>query len=162
MSISILFAINESSSSRAAIKYLASLPLLPHEVHIKLIHVLRKPSSGEEMMGKKYMAQQADRYTKMLVRARDQLVEGGFLERNIDIELIADPYETISDGIMDVFKKERYDMVVIGRKKMSKAEEFVLGDPSVKLVRALEETAIVVIGTSRTNSTLHSSRFATP
>ena len=36
-------------------------------------------------------------------------------------------------------------MVVIGRKKMSKAEEFVLGDPSVKLVRALENTAIVVI-----------------
>lgn len=145
MGLSILFAINESASSRAAVKFLASLPLLPEAVGIKLVHVFRKPSSGEEMMGKKYMAQQAERYTEMLTRARDQLVENGFLEQNIEMELVADPYETISDGIMDQFNKGAYDMVVIGRKRMSKAEEFVLGDPSVKLVRALEGTAIVVI-----------------
>lgn len=145
MGISILFAVNESASSRAAVNYLASLPLVPKEVFIRLVHVFRKPSSGEEMMGKKYMAEQADRYRGVLARAREQLVAGGFLEGNIEIELVAEPYETISDGIMDVFKKGTYNMVVIGRKKMSKAEEFVLGDPSVKLVRALEGTAIVVI-----------------
>ncbi|MEW6079374.1 MAG: universal stress protein [Thermodesulfobacteriota bacterium] len=145
MGISILFAVNESASSRAAINYLASLPFVPEEVYIRLVHVFRKPSSGEEMMGKKYMAEQADRYRGVLARAREQLVEGGFLEGNIGIELVAEPYDTISDGIMDVFKKGTYNMVVIGRKKMSKAEEFVLGDPSVKLVRALEGTAIVVI-----------------
>ena len=145
MSLSILFAINESASSRAAVKYLSALPLLPEAVHIKLVHVLRKPSSGEEMMGKKYMAQQPERFMEMLARVRDQLVENGFLEQNIELELVAEPYETISDGIMDLFNKGAYDMVVIGRKKMSKAEEFVLGDPSVKLVRSLEDTAIVVI-----------------
>ena len=145
MSISILFAVNESASSRAAVKYLASLPLIPNEVHIRLVHVFRKPSSGEEMMGKKYMAQQFDRYKGTLAKTRDQLVAGGFAEQNIEMDLVAEPYETISDGIMDVFSRGKYDMVVIGRKKMSKAEEFVLGDPSVKLVRALEETAIVVI-----------------
>ena len=48
-------------------------------------------------------------------------------------------------GIMDLFKKGAYNMVVIGRKRMSKAEEFVLGDPSVKLVRSLEGVAIVII-----------------
>ncbi len=145
MNLSILFAINESASSRAAVKFLASLPLEPEAVRIKLVHVLRKPSSGEEMMGKKYMNQQAERYTETLDRAKDQLVENGFLAENIDIELVAEPYDTISDGIMDKFNNGKYDMVVIGRKKMSKAEEFVLGDPSVKLVRALEGTAIVVI-----------------
>ena len=67
------------------------------------------------------------------------------LEHNIEMELVAEPYETISDGIMDCFKRGKYNMVVIGRKKMSKAEEFVLGDPGVKLVRSLDDTAIVVI-----------------
>jgi hypothetical protein len=143
--ISILFAINESASSRAAVRYLASLPFRPEEVHIRLVHVFRKPSSGEEMMGKKYMAEQADRYRGTLARAREQLVAGGFLESNIEMDLVAEPYDTISDGIMDVFSKGNYHMVVIGRKKMSKAEEFVLGDPSVKLVRSLEGAAVVVI-----------------
>ena len=36
-------------------------------------------------------------------------------------------------------------MVIIGRKRMSKAEEFVLGDISIKLVRALEGVAIVIV-----------------
>jgi hypothetical protein len=36
-------------------------------------------------------------------------------------------------------------MVVIGRKDMSKAEEFVMGDASVKLIRELQGTAVLVI-----------------
>jgi nucleotide-binding universal stress UspA family protein len=38
-------------------------------------------------------------------------------------------------------------MVVIGRRKKSKSEEFVLGDVSVKLVRALEGNAVLVVKT---------------
>ena len=57
------------------------------------------------------------------------------------------PFPTVTDAIIDQFRKHKYDMVVIGRKNMSKAEEFVLGDISVKLVRALGETAILVIKT---------------
>ncbi len=145
MTISILFAVNESASSRAAVAYLSSLPFCADQVYIKLAHLFRKPSSGEELMGKKFMEEQVDRYRTVLEEARDRLVESGFLQENIEIALVHEPYPTISDGIMDLFQKEKYQMVVIGRKKMSKAEEFVLGDPSVKLVRALENTAIVVI-----------------
>lgn len=145
MSISILFAVNDSASSRAAVKYLAGLPFCPDDVRVKLVHVFRKPSSGEELMGKKFMSEQADRYQSVLADARNQLVEGGFPPDNIEMELISDPYPTISDGIMDLFSRDSYDMVVIGRKRMSKAEEFVLGDPSIKLVRSLEGAAIVVI-----------------
>ncbi|MDY6905260.1 MAG: universal stress protein [Thermodesulfobacteriota bacterium] len=145
MSTSILFAVNDSTSSRAAVAYMAALPFCPEDVRVKLVHVFRQPSSGEEMMGKKFMAEQADRYQAVLNDARDKLVEGGFSPENIEMELLTEPYPTISDGIMDLYGKDHYDMVVIGRKKMSKAEEFVLGDPSIKLVRSLEGAAIVVI-----------------
>lgn len=145
MGISILFAVNQSVSSRAAVNYISSLPFCPDDVHIKLVHLFRKPTSGEELMGKKFMNEQVDRYQAVLEQARDQLIEGGFVPNNIELELVKEPYPTISDGIMDLFAKGDYQMVVIGRKKMSKAEEFVLGDPSIKLVRALENTAIIVI-----------------
>ncbi|MFZ5563534.1 MAG: universal stress protein [Thermodesulfobacteriota bacterium] len=143
--ISILFAVNDSASSKAAVAYLAGLPLCPDQIRVRLIHVFRKPSSSEELMGKKFMAEQTARYQAVLDDAKAQLVKGGFLPELIDTELVSDPYDTISDGIMDLFSKGDYNMVVIGRKRMSKAEEFVLGDPSVKLVRSLEGAAIVVI-----------------
>jgi hypothetical protein len=38
-------------------------------------------------------------------------------------------------------------MVIIGRKRMTKAEEFVMGDVSVKLLRELEKMAILVVRT---------------
>ena len=55
------------------------------------------------------------------------------------------PYPTITDGIIDQVGKGRYHLVVIGRKKMSTAEEFVMGDISIKLVRALRGTAVLVV-----------------
>ncbi len=145
MHFSILFAVNESTSSQGAVHYLSALPMCPENIYIKLLHVFRQPSSGEEMMGKKYMAEQVERYQATLDDAKERLVEGGFVADNIETELVTDPYPTISDGIIDQFQKGNYHMVVIGRKRMSKAEEFVLGDPSVRLVRVLEDTAIVVI-----------------
>lgn len=45
---------------------------------------------------------------------------------------------------MDEGNRGSFDMVVIGRKRMTKAEEFVLGDISVKLVRALGAAVLVV------------------
>ena len=68
-----------------------------------------------------------------------------FDREKIDTEIVSDAYQTIADGIIDQINKRNYKMVIIGRKKMSKAEEFVMGDISVKLIRALEGTAVLVV-----------------
>ena len=70
---------------------------------------------------------------------------GEFNAEKIETKMVTEPYATVADGIIDQCKKRAYDIVVIGRKRMSKAQEFVLGDVSVKLVRALEGTAVLVV-----------------
>jgi nucleotide-binding universal stress UspA family protein len=82
-----------------------------------------------------------------LQKAKERLVEDGYAPNEIKIDLVTEPYPTIADGIIDQFHKGDYDMVVIGRKTMSKAEEFVLGDVCAKLIRALEGTAVLVVRT---------------
>ena len=142
---SILVPLSDSVSSRAVVDYLASLAFCPEDWHITLLHLFRKPSASEELMGKKFTNELPARFTSVLEKAKDTLIETGFNPNNIKIELVTDPYETVAEGIIDQFKKQEYDMVVIGRKRMSKAEEFVLGDVSVKLVRALEGAAVLVV-----------------
>jgi len=75
------------------------------------------------------------------------MLKTGLLQQpnNIQVKLITETYPTLADGIIDQYKKNDFDMVVIGRKRMSKAEEFVMGDPSIKLIRALEGASILVI-----------------
>ena len=144
----ILISFNDSVSSRAALDFFIRLAFCKEDTHITLLHILRKPTASEELMGKKFTREQPARFKAVLEKARDRLVENGFNPNNIEIELVTESYATISDGIIDQCKKRSYDMVVIGRKRMSKAEEFVLGDVSMKLIRALEGTAILVVKSS--------------
>ena len=147
MDNSMLVALNDSISSQAVIDFLADLPLCRDEMNVTLIHVYRKPSAVEDLMGQRFTSEQPSRFKKVLEEARDKLVARGFQPERIKIDLVDDPFPTVTDGIIDQFKKHKYDVVVIGRKNMSKAEEFVLGDISVKLVRALGATAVLVVKT---------------
>ena len=145
MATTILVAYSESVASRVMMDFLLSMPLCRDECEVTLLHIFKKPSASEELMGKKFTEEQPTRLLAALQKAKDKLVESGFNPDLIQIELIADPYPTVADGIIDQCKKRGCQMVMIGRKKMSKAEEFVMGDVCVKLVRALEGVAVLVV-----------------
>lgn len=147
MNNSILFSWNDSMSSRAALDYLIEMPICPETMQVTLLHVFRKESASEELMGKKFTEQEHKRLLDLLEKAKNDLIECGFKPENVHIEMSTEPYPTITDGIIAQFNNKKYDMVLIGRKRMSKAEEFVMGDVSIKLVRALDKVAILVVKT---------------
>ncbi len=145
MGSNILVPLNDTNASRRVIDFLLNLSLCG-DTRLTLIHIFRKPSSGEELMGKKFMAEMPARLEKMLSDEKARLVsEKGFDPENISIELVDKGYASVTEGIIDYFKSGDFDMVVIGRKHMSKSEEFVLGDISAKLIRNLPKTAILVV-----------------
>lgn len=145
MSKSVLVAVNDSLSSRAALDFLVSIPLVSEECTIILVHILRKPSASEELMGKKFTEEQPKRFLSLLEKAKEKLIQHGFRAGQIETELISEPYPTVADGIMDQCKKRGCTLVVLGRKRMSKTEEFVMGDVCVKLVRGLDKAAVLVV-----------------
>jgi nucleotide-binding universal stress UspA family protein len=109
------------------------------------MHIFKKPTATEELMGRKFTEEQPARFKGMLEKAKDKLVECGYNPDTIEMLMVTDPYPTIAEAIIDQCKKQHYDMVIIGRKKMTKAEEFVLGDVSVKLLRALDRMGVLVV-----------------
>ncbi|MFW6284118.1 MAG: universal stress protein [Desulfosalsimonas sp.] len=144
---SILVPLNDSVSSKGLVNFLIDMSICA-DSEITLIHIFRKPSSGEELMGKKFMGELPGRRQEMLEKARQRLVaEKGFDPGKIRVELVQEPYPTITEGIIDYYNQGAFDMLMIGRKKMSKQEEFVLGDISIKLIRALGKTAVLVVKT---------------
>jgi len=142
---SILVTLNDSVSSRAVVDFLAGMPLCPEDWEIQLLHFFRKSSSSEELMGIKFTEDQPERMMNVLEKAKEKLVASGFLPERIVVELIKEPYETIADGIIDQVTRRNSSLVIIGRKKMSKAEEFVMGDISVKVIRVLESAGVLVV-----------------
>ena len=142
---SILVSLNDSISSRAVVDYLAGMSLCPEDCDIQLLHFFRKASSSEELMGKKFTEDRPVRMFMVLEKAKEKLIQSGFLPERIEVELIQEEYDTIADGIIDQVNKRNSNLVIIGRKKMSKAEEFVMGDVSVKVIRALTSAAVLVV-----------------
>jgi nucleotide-binding universal stress UspA family protein len=142
---SILIAINDSVSSRAALNFLVRMALCPDNCEITLLHILRKPTATEELMGKKFTAEQPARFAAILDKAKERLIECGYHPKRIETLMVTDPYPTVAEAIIDQCKRHHYDMVIIGRKRMTKAEEFVMGDVSVKLLREMERMAILVV-----------------
>lgn len=98
-------------------------------------------------MGEEGTEDEIEESMKMLEQVKLTLVESGFKPDHIEMRLTTEIYPTVTDGIIDQFKKseKQFDLVIIRRRKMSKAEEFLLGDVSVKLVRALEGTGVLVL-----------------
>ena len=141
----IIVPLKNSTSSDSVVNYLTSLALNPDNIEITLLHIFRNPSASEQFMGKEFAGEEESRLKKFLQNAKDKLVQAGIKPETIHISLISEPYPTISDGIIDYFNKGNFNMVVIGRRKKSKSEEFVLGDISVKLVRDIEGAAILVV-----------------
>lgn len=141
-----LVPLNDSITSRAVIAFLINFSINPENCHITFIHVFRQPTSGEELMGKKFMNEQPLKFQALLENAKQRLVaEKGFSPDQIDTVLLTDPYPSVTEGIIDFFQKGNYDLVVTGRKKMSKSEEFIMGDISVKLVRSLNKASVLVV-----------------
>ncbi len=144
---SILVALKDSKSSQSVVNYFARLPFQPDSLDITLLHVFRQPTAGDELMGEDFIQKEAGRVQSMLDDAKKALIEQGVDPARIHLRLATDPYPTVTEGIIDHFSRDIYHMVVIGRRKKSKSEEFVLGDVSVKLVRALEGAAVLVVKT---------------
>lgn len=145
MSNKILVAFNDSMSSKGVINFLVDSSFSHDNTSITLCHLFRKPSSSEELMGKTFSTERVSRIRDAMEIARSRLVESGFNPENIETDIILEPYATLADGVIDQCEKRDIDLVIIGRKKMSKAEEFVMGDLSIKLVRTLERAAVLVV-----------------
>ena len=145
MSNKIFVAFNDSISSKGVIDFLIDSSFSHNSTSIILCHLFRKPSASEEFMGKTFSTERESRVRKAMEIARDKLVKNGFNADNLDIDIITEPYNTLADGVIDQCEKKNVDLVIIGRKKMSKAEEFVMGDLSIKLVRNLDRAAVLVV-----------------
>ncbi len=143
----ILVALSDSVTSQSVLDHMIEMNYYRDECQITLLHVFRKPAAQESLMGKKFTSEQEPRIMQILEKARKKLVDTGFDDNSIEIKLLIEQFPTVTDGIVHQFQQDDYQIVLIGRKHKSKSEEFVLGDISIKLVRILKNTAVVVVKT---------------
>jgi nucleotide-binding universal stress UspA family protein len=144
----ILIAVDNSENARRAVQYVADfLRGLPW-VHITLLTIISQPpddyfTSKQEQQ--KWVADQNAAADKILEEHREILIRSGFQEKTVNVKRFMSFCPSIADCILSEQKALQSDTLVIGRRGISKKEEFMFGSTSNKLLHSAKDCSIWVI-----------------
>ena len=145
----IIIAIDASDRSINAIEYVGSIAGHLEGVHLCLLHIYPEPRPDYYQSGasldeyKKTQEEQA----RILFTCAEKILQGhGVATTAITSRCLMADHKSISAAILDMQVREHYGTIVVGKRGIPKAEEFLFGSISNALIHNGKDIAVWVIG----------------
>lgn len=145
----ILIAVDKTATAMNAVKYVGTIIGTLKPPQISLLYVYPEPPPNFYQTGgllPDYEKEKKELADQIFNESRIILKECGIDPENIHAVTRMASGETISQTILDVQKEEGYGTVVVGKRGVSKAEEFLFGSISNALVHSSGSFAVWVVG----------------
>jgi Universal stress protein UspA and related nucleotide-binding proteins len=145
----ILIAVDASDNARRAVDYAGTILAGTGGVRVTLLYVERAPGRDLFENEEAWLGQcklEHERVFDFLKQARAKLVAAGLPEAAISERTVlcsAEP--SIAQTILDLQQEGGYGTLVVGRRGLTKGEEFLFGSVSTKLVRDAKNCAVWVV-----------------
>ncbi len=144
----ILVALDASENALRAVDYVGEITGGTHGFHVTLLHVVRYPSrdhfpSDEEWRNGCDSVEKKGK--RILAEGVERLKGLGVNESSISTHMVRASGVSIAVEIMQVQKDEGFGTVVVGRRGVSKAEEFLFGSVSNKVVHYSRNCTVWVV-----------------
>ena len=144
----ILVALDETENSKRALLYVANFLGGQSGIRATLIRIIPEPSEDifEDNSGRaEWIEDQFYKSTAMLKNYRDVLIQSGFEGDKIVIKVIIINCTSIAESILEEQKKNRCCTVVVGRRAISRKEEFLFGSTTNRILHTDKKCALWVI-----------------
>jgi nucleotide-binding universal stress UspA family protein len=144
----ILVAVDESENSRMALLYVADFLGGFPGFRVILISVLSVPEVDffeSEDARKNWIKVKHTELLEMLERYRQILIQSGFGEDEVLTKLILTKDKPVSLVILEMQEKYNACTLVVGRKGVSRKEEFLFGSVSNRLMHKATRCAVWVV-----------------
>lgn len=144
-----LIAVNETEVAMRAVKYVGEMMNAVKVTSICLLHVFPDPQPDFYQKGgtlEQYKEEMEEQGKKIMVEASKMLQDFGFPEESIAFEIRMAEGLTISKAIIAEQKKHGCGTVVVGKRGLCKAEEFLFGSISNALARESRDFTTWVVG----------------
>jgi len=145
----IIIAIDDSPRSINAIEYVGSIAGHLAEVQLCLLHVYPEPPPDYYQSGaslEEYKAEQEERAKILFAQAKKILQGHGISATSISSRCRIAGQQSISAAILELQVQENYGTIVVGKRGITKAEEFLFGSISNALIHNGRDIAVWVIG----------------
>lgn len=145
----VLIAIDLSENSLKAVEYVGDMTACHPDVEIVLMTVIREPSEDimpDEVERKAYVEKMRSDTLRHMEAAARLLTSRGISEKKVRIKIqVCGKLVGIADLILKEQSEGKYSTVVIGRRGVSKRQEFLFGSISKKVVTEARDCAVWVI-----------------
>ena len=145
----VLVAIDLSENSLKAAEYVGKMLSCQKEIHITLLHTIKEPSPdvmpdpGERQS---HVQGGRDRALAVLEKVARQLIAHNIPEKNIHLRIqICRKQVSVADLILSEQQKGEYGTIVLGRRGVSKREEFLFGSVSNSVMREAKGCAVWIV-----------------
>ena len=144
----ILIAVDDSVNARRAIFYVSQLLAGVKGFKILILHVISQPeedyfsTSAEK---ESWLSNYQLKVDVMLEEYRQILIREGFDPDDISVQSTLRYCPSLSECILAEQDKTRYSTLVVGRKGLSRSEEFLFGSISSKIVNHARNCTVWVV-----------------
>ncbi|WP_310601319.1 universal stress protein [Desulfobulbus sp.] len=145
----IIIAIDDSSRSLNAVAYVGNIAGHLDDIHLCLLHIYPEPPPDYAQSGASltdYQMAQEQQAQLLFAKAGAILQSHGVAPQAIATRCRIAGQQSISAAILELQTKERYGTIVVGKRGISKAEEFLFGSISNALIHNGRDIAVWVIG----------------
>lgn len=157
----ILIAVDGSENAERAIRYVSDITRGAPGFHIKLLSIEHLPDRdffADDTAWKDACVKTREKLLGFLANGRDILIKSGISENLVQTDYVESCHSPLTEApdycsrgtsialdILHVAKAERFKTVVIGRRGVSKAEEFMFGSVSNRIIHAVSDCTIWVV-----------------
>lgn len=144
----ILIAVDESENAARAVSYVRDFIAGFPGFHVTLITIIPEPPEDYFMSESERTAWIKDKNASarsILEVYRKMLIEAGFRDEDVKAYAVMKECTSIAECILNEQEKLACGTVVIGRRGISRKEEFIFGSTSSKILHTARNCAIWVI-----------------
>src|SRR5210317_25370 len=144
----IMVAVDSSDNARRAVLFVGDFFGCYEGFQVTLLHIILEPEATffrDNDERQKWLTAQRAESRKVMEGYKHILVDAGFSEDKVNIRIETMRAPSVADCIIEEQEVMKCCTIVIGRRGISKKEEFIFGSTSNKIIHEAKKCAVLVI-----------------
>ena len=144
----IMVAVDSSDNARRAVLFVADFFGCYEGFQVTLLHIILEPTATyfkDDDEREKWLKEHCDQADKIMKEYKHILVDAGFPEDKVNVRVEITKAPSVADCILKEQEEMKCCTIVIGRRGISKKEEFIFGSTSNKIIHEARKCAVLVI-----------------
>ena len=144
----IMIAVDTSDNARRAVLFVGDFFGCYEGFQVTLLHIILEPETTffhDNDERQKWLADRLAEANKIMEEYKHILIDAGFPQDKVNVRIDTMRGPSIADCIIKEQEEMKCCTIVIGRRGISKKEEFIFGSTSNKIIHEAKKCAVLVI-----------------